>query len=200
MYIYRSENTWEPEENLDCPGLIRAFEDVRKKKEMKDSERETKRKRTDKKNRVEEIEKPRGYERELELQKIVGSADDKSGTLMFLVKWYGSDELDLLPASEVNEKNPEVVIAFYEARSKLIQKLAERNITAEPPVHEQHLADDPPPAAEEEQVVEGEVERVESVEEQNQPGPMDQDMTEPTAEEMNKDLSNLVHESMELLQ
>lgn len=73
------------------------------------------------KNKLEEIEKPRGFDRQLPLERILG-ATDLNGFLMFLLKWTGCDEYDLLPASEVNEKDPATVIAYYEERSSMTRK------------------------------------------------------------------------------
>merc|ERR1711893_255799 len=90
------DNTWEPKENLDCNDLIDEFEKKRKKKKGDD-------------------DKPRGFDRRLDPERIIG-ATDSSGELMFLIKWKGSDEADLVPAKEANTKCPQTVIKFYEER------------------------------------------------------------------------------------
>ncbi|XP_041812451.1 chromobox protein homolog 1a [Chelmon rostratus] len=131
------DNTWEPEENLDCPDLIAEY--MQKHKEKEEKKKEGKRKATNEtsgdseergtKRKKEEVskaemllqtkesqgEKARGFGRGLQPERIIG-ATDSSGELMFLMKWKNSDEADLVPAKEANVKCPQVVISFYEER------------------------------------------------------------------------------------
>lgn len=119
------ENTWEPQENLDCSDLIAKYEGKHEKKlkgsstgtsdEKKrklDSEED---KKEAKKSKSDEEVKPHGFDRNLPPEKILG-ATDTSGQLMFLMKWKGSDEADLIIAKEANVKCPQIVISFYEKR------------------------------------------------------------------------------------
>ncbi|XP_073948327.1 chromobox protein homolog 3-like isoform X1 [Choristoneura fumiferana] len=130
-----ADNTWEPEENLDCPDLIQAFEEARKKKEAAGppvGQLEGKTTKIDKdvkkrkssaatpdlkgaKKSKSDDKKASGFDRGLEPEKIIG-ATDSSGELMFLMKWQGTDEADLVPAKQANVRCPQVVIQFYEER------------------------------------------------------------------------------------
>ncbi|CAC5399032.1 CBX1 [Mytilus coruscus] len=119
-----SENTWEPMENLDCPDLIEEFEEKKKKKDLEKKRKSTngpdegaakKKKKVADAKSTEEDNKPRGFDRGLQPERIIG-ATDSSGELMFLMKWKDSDEADLVPARQANVKCPQIVIAFYEER------------------------------------------------------------------------------------
>lgn len=92
------ENTWEPEENLQCPELIEAYN--------KNPGAHKKPKKTPRKE---------GFERGLSPEKILG-ATNATGELEFLIKWKGSDEVDMVPSTTAHVKCPQLVIKFYEAR------------------------------------------------------------------------------------
>ncbi|XP_053980580.1 chromobox protein homolog 1-like isoform X2 [Hylaeus anthracinus] len=121
------DNTWEPEENLDCPDLIAQFEEQRKKKEAaitakRHEDKEQKKRKSSStptpipaKKKPNEEKKAEGFDRNLEPERIIG-ATDSSGELMFLMKWKGTDDADLVPARIANEKCPQIVIKFYEER------------------------------------------------------------------------------------
>lgn len=118
-------NSWEPEENLDR-GLIERYEALelsrskgtnasRKRKAEKISEPDVKAKDED-----EDEPSPRkvlsvGFPRGLEPDRILG-AQEKSGELVFLMKWKNSDDQGWVAAKEANLKCPQVVIRFYEGR------------------------------------------------------------------------------------
>lgn len=94
-----AENTWEPESNLDCPDLISAFEDARKKREAVKKEENIKKRKSQgtptpeskpKKKSEEKEKKSQGFDRGLEPERIIG-ATDSSGDLMFLMKWKGNN-------------------------------------------------------------------------------------------------------------
>lgn len=60
-----------------------------------------------------------GFERGLESEKIMG-AIQLQDKIMFLMKWKGSQKLDLVQAEEANVKCPYVVIEYYEKRLEWI--------------------------------------------------------------------------------
>lgn len=132
-----ADNTWEPEENLDCPDLIADYESKFKQKQGRrktEGDATTATTTSSKKKKaetaaapsaaaqasatpsaVDEDAGPRGFDRGLLPEKIIG-ATDSSGELMFLMKWKNSDEADLVPAKLANVKCPQIVIQFYEER------------------------------------------------------------------------------------
>jgi len=111
----RSENTWEPVDQLDCPNLIANFEESLKNSKEEVTVCDADSSTTDFIPVPRERQNLTGFERGLEPSKILG-ATDASGQLMFLMKWKGSDHADLVPAKLANIRCPQVVIQFYEER------------------------------------------------------------------------------------
>jgi len=130
-----TENTWEPEMNLDCPELIADFH-KRANAQSKKSSNEpppppietttnsNKRPARDsidqQQQELDAAKKSKrandfGYGRGLEIEKILG-ATDVYGELMFLIKWQSTDKPELVPARIANVKSPQHVIRFYEDR------------------------------------------------------------------------------------
>ena len=109
-------DTWEPVENLACDDKIKEFEKKRKASKTGDKRKsEAGGKKEPKKKKRIEKEKVRGFERGLTAERIIG-ATNEPGELAFLIKWVGSDEACLVPATEANEKIPQLVIKFYQER------------------------------------------------------------------------------------
>ncbi|KAH8034411.1 hypothetical protein MRX96_006202 [Rhipicephalus microplus] len=59
----------------------------------------------------EEETQPRGFDRGLEAERIIG-ATVSSGQLIFLIKWKNTDAADLVPSRLATVKCPRLVIQF----------------------------------------------------------------------------------------
>ncbi|XP_034409986.1 chromobox protein homolog 3 [Cyclopterus lumpus] len=135
-----AENTWEPEDNLDCPELIQEFlrntnffegneedqteQELIPKEEMTEQETEIScmqspqqalTVQSNSEPNDTQADSPANLSTYLEPECIIGSTD-RQGELMFLVKWKNSDDVALLPAREASARCPQVVINFYEQK------------------------------------------------------------------------------------
>ncbi|XP_072535511.1 chromobox protein homolog 3b [Salminus brasiliensis] len=136
-----AENTWEPEDNLDCPELIEEF--LRNMAVSGETEREgspSLEPVIQPKEELTELDADTAHQQQCqsaqtecetggpgdhdtapvddpsaspEPERIIGSTD-RHGELMFLIKWKGTDDVALLTAREASARWPQMVIGFYE--------------------------------------------------------------------------------------
>ncbi|XP_073703129.1 chromobox protein homolog 3-like isoform X2 [Garra rufa] len=135
-----AENTWEPEDNLDCPELIEEFlrnlkvsgeteqegcqsldTEIQPKQESSELDadmahpqpQEELIERGNEEVDDHNVEIPAGQSSNPEPDRIIGCTDQQ-GELMFLIKWKNTDEVALQSAREASKRWPEMVIRFYE--------------------------------------------------------------------------------------
>ncbi|XP_048191381.1 chromobox protein homolog 3-like [Perognathus longimembris pacificus] len=110
-----SDNSWEPEEHLNCPDLIEAF--FNSQEDSRESEGSIS---TENSNANDNLT---GFARGLEPERIIGARVTSDG-LLFLMKWKDLDEPELVPSREVNEICPQLIATFYEERISRIASSA----------------------------------------------------------------------------
>ena len=70
------DNTWEPSENLDCQDLIEEYEKKRAAaKAKKEADRRKPSSSGDSKKRKGDDDRPRGFDRNLDPERIIGATD-----------------------------------------------------------------------------------------------------------------------------
>jgi chromobox protein 1 len=120
------ENTWEPRENLGCKEMINECEKGLTEKLLNESEKNNKKPKSDsavlnlysgkKTSNIKPGDgiKVEGFGRGLEPDSILG-ATEVLNKIMFLVKWKGCEEKDLISVEEAKQKCPLTVIEYYQS-------------------------------------------------------------------------------------
>ncbi|XP_039451342.1 heterochromatin protein 1-like [Culex pipiens pallens] len=145
-----SENTWEPEENLNCQDLLEKFAREEGEKRASRGKRQSSADSNSNMDRAgEDVEKappkrqsrPRaskslapedtasppvvpaakrtkaknGFEKGHVAEKLEGVTEE-GGERLFLVRYKGVDEVELVPSSIARQHVPDLIIDFYESR------------------------------------------------------------------------------------
>jgi len=118
------DNTWEPEDNLECEELIEEYEQKVKTSTQKSSKSSSPAKKSTpaaKKPTTVSTREDVGFARGFEAEKIIG-VTELNGDLLYLIQWQGGVEADLVPANIANHKCPQVVIQFFQEKLRFTKR------------------------------------------------------------------------------